>query len=285
MNLLNKNWRGWPVQVKLQLLHRLQQMHPTRTQGRTREVTLELIRADPTQTMRLAGMHPDSWQTDLLTCDAQRVLMLCSRQSGKSQVAAALALNQALLHPDSLILVLSKSLRQSGEFFRDKFMRLYRATGAPVPARGRPTALTIELENGSRVISLPGEGDTIVGYSGVAMLIIDEAARVPDNLYRMVRPMLAVKRGKLVCLSTPYGRRGFFHEEWESKKRTWKRVKATALDCPRIPKAFLQDERDSLGERWYRQEYECSFEDVEDAVFRSEDIDAALQSDLEAMEI
>jgi len=233
--------------------------------------------------MRLAGMSPDAWQTDLLTCDTQRVLMLCSRQSGKSQVAAALALNQALLHPDSLILVLSRALRQSGEFFRDKFMRLYRATGEPVPATNK-TTLTIELANGSRVISLPGEGDNIVGYSGVAMLVIDEAARVPDNLYRMVRPMLAVKQGKLVCLSTPYGRRGFFYEEWESR-HAWKRVKTTAHQCPRIPAEFLQEERDSLGERWFRQEYECSFEDVEDAVFRSTDIDAALQSDLEPMSL
>lgn len=233
--------------------------------------------------MRLAGMNPDAWQTDLLTCDAQRMLLLCSRQSGKSQVAAALALNHALLHPDSLILVLSRALRQSGEFFRDKFLRLYRTTGEPVAATNK-TALTIELANGSRVISLPGEGDNIVGYSGVAMLVIDEAARVPDNLYRMVRPMLAVKQGKLVCLSTPYGRRGFFYEEWESGRR-WKRVQTTALDCPRIAPEFLEEERESLGERWYRQEYLCSFEDVEDAVFRSEDIDAALQSDLEPLTI
>jgi hypothetical protein len=47
-----------------------------------------------------------------------------------------------------------------------------------------------------------------------AVAIIDEAARVPDALYRTVRPMLATSGGRLVCLSRPNGRHGFFHDEW-----------------------------------------------------------------------
>src|SRR4029434_3443645 len=95
------------------------------------------------------------------------------------------------------------------------------------------SALRLELANGSRIISLPGDEGTIRGFSGVAMLIIDEAALVADSLYYSVRPMLAVSRGRLVALSTPFGKRGWFHDEWHGAG-AWQRLKVTAQDCPRI---------------------------------------------------
>lgn len=45
------------------------------------------------------------------------------------------------------------------------------------------SALRLELQNGSRIISLPGKEQTVRGFSGVRLLAIDEAARVPDELY------------------------------------------------------------------------------------------------------
>jgi hypothetical protein len=200
--------------------------------------------------------------------------MLCSRQSGKSLTGAALALREALLRPGSLVLLLSPTQRQSGELYKDKVRRLYNALDRPVAAV-QETQLTMELANGSRVIALPGEEETIRGYSGVALLVIDEAARVPDALYYSIRPMLAVSRGLLVALSTPFGRRGWFYEEWRGGG-PWERVKVTADRCPRITPGFLAEERASLGEHWFSQEYLLEFRDVVDSLFRQEDIDAAL---------
>jgi hypothetical protein len=86
--------------------------------------------------------------------------------------------------------------------------------------------------------------------------------------------MLAVSRGRLVALSTPFGKRGFFYEEWQGSS-PWKRVRVTADQVGRITPDFLEEERLALGERWWRQEYFCSFEEVIDAVFLRSDIDAA----------
>jgi hypothetical protein len=165
------------------------------------------------------------------------MLLLCSRQSGKSTLAAALALREVLLHPLSLVLLLSRSQRQSGELFKAKLKPLYNVLTRPV-ATVQESALTLELANGSRIISLPGDEETIRCYSGVRLLVIDEAARVPDALYYSVRPMLAVSRGQLVCLSTPFGKRGWFYDEWHGSQ-TWERVKITATHCPRIDPGFL----------------------------------------------
>src|SRR5262249_5097813 len=161
-------------------------------------------------------------------------------QSGKSSTAAALGLHTALCRSGSLVLLLSPSQRQSGELFR-KLTGLYEALGRPVRTLAR-SALRLELANGSRVVSLPGDEATIRGFSGVALLVIDEAARVSDGLYLAVRPMLAVSRGRLVALSTPFGKRGWFHDEWHGNNN-WNRVRATADQCPRISADFLEEER------------------------------------------
>lgn len=224
-------------------------------------------------------MNPDPWQARALNSSAMRMLLLCTRQSGKSTIAAALALLTAYLEAPALILLLSPSQRQSGELFRDKVLRLYNRMGRPVAAK-RQTALELELVNGSRIISLPEKEEKIRGFSDVRLLVIDEASRVSDPLYRAVRPMLSVSHGRLLALSTPFGKRGWFFEEWNGSS-PWDRSKITALQCPRITREFLVEERRSLGERWYRQEYLCSFEDTIDAVFAYSDIQAALRDDLE----
>ena len=255
--------------------------------ARTATPALRRLRADPSRILSGAGYPPDSWQRTLLRSTSDRVLMLITRQGGKSLTAAAIAVREALLRPPALVLLLSPTLRQSGELFRDKVKRLYNGLGWPVPA-AQETQLTMELANGSRIVSLPGEEETIRGYSGVRLLVVDEAARVPDALYYSIRPMLAVSRGRLICLSTPYGRRGFFWRAWDQGGDSWQRVcvpwqqcpRITADQCPRIGAGFLIREEQALGPRWYRQEYFCSFEETIDQVFSQADIQAALADEV-----
>lgn len=246
-----------------------------------RATALDRLWADPGQLMRLAGMTPDPWQIDLLRSPLARLLVLCSRQSGKSETAAALALHSVLLQPGALVLLLSPSERQSGEL-AVKVARLFdcaAAAGLALPAVRR-SALQLHLQNGSRIVALPDNEATVRGYSGVALLVVDEAARVADSLYATIRPMLAVSRGRLLALSTPFGKRGWFYDEWSKPERHWQRIRLTAAECPRITPEFLAEERVALGDRWYRQEYECSFEDNAAALFAYEDLMAACKNDL-----
>jgi hypothetical protein len=116
----------------------------------------------------------------------------------------------------------------------------------------------------------------------VNLLIVDEAARVPDESYRAARPMLAVANGDLLLLSTPYGKRGFFHEEWISPS-DWLRIQVRGEECPRIPAEFLSDERRSLGDLWFRQEYNCEFIDNETQLFSRDSITRALDKEIEPL--
>lgn len=231
--------------------------------------------------MVAAGMTPDPWQAELLQSQWQRALLLCSRQAGKSSVTAALATYQAQYVPDSLILLLSAAQRQAQELFR-KVKDFAAALPNRVPVK-QESALQLELANGSRIVALPGKEQTIRGFSGVSLLIVDEASRVDDALYFSVRPMLAVSGGRLVMLSTPFGKRGAFFSEWTEGGDSWHRVKITALDVPRISAEFLEEERRALGSHWFAQEYMCEFMETTDQVFSYDLIQAAMSSDIQPL--
>ena len=141
------------------------------------------------------------------------------------------------------------------------------------------SALELEFQNGSRIVALPGKEETIRGFSGVSQLIVDEASRVPDALYQAIRPMLAVSGGDILLLSTPWGKRGFFHHEW-TEGEGWDRTLITAYDCPRISREYLEQERKAAGDWWFAQEYMCEFVETEDQVFSYDDIQRALNDEI-----
>jgi len=229
-------------------------------------------RLDAVGLMRQAGMEPDPWQAQVLREAGNRTLLNCCRQSGKSSVAAVLALAEALYESGRLILLLSPSLRQSQELFK-KVQDAYHALAHPTPLLGE-SALRYELVNGSRIIAWPGTEPTIRGYSGVDLLVIDEASRVADELYYAVRPMLAVSGGRLLALSTPWGQRGWWHREW-TEGTDWARVEVPATACPRIAPRFLDEERRTLPEAVYQSEYACRFVAAVSGFFDPSDVEAA----------
>jgi hypothetical protein len=214
--------------------------------------------------MRNLGLEPDPWQVEVLQSDHPRLLLNCCRQAGKSSTVAMLGLAEAVFLPGTRVLLLSRSHRQSTELFRI-LTDFHRRMGAPL--RQRQTLSELQLSNFSRVVCLPCREETVRGYSAVTLLVIDEAARVPDDLYRAVLPMLAVSGGRLICLSTPFGKRGFFHDAWANGGDDWARVEVPAERVARISAAFLAGERRALGDSWFRQEYQCSFEALEGLVY------------------
>jgi len=228
------------------------------------------------------NIQPDPWQAKVLRSEKKRLMLNCSRQAGKSTVAAIMALHRVLYFHFSLILLVSPSLRQSAELFRKitSFLKVL----PHKPKLVEDNKLSLELENNSRIVSLPGEEANIRGYSSVSLIVEDEASRVSDDLYRAIRPMLAVSGGRLVLMSTPFGKRGHFFEVWENDS-SWERITIPATECPRITSGFLEQERNSLGEWWYQQEYMCKFVEAEDQFFYFNEIMDALSDNIKPLSL
>ena len=241
---------------------RIKKLETHRTSNATSETR---IPRDPVAFARSLGIEPDPWQRDLLTSTEKRIILNCARQSGKSTIVAIHALHHALTKPSSLVLVLSPSLRQSGELFNKIttfYTELGRCGGSDVNS-----ATTLQLTNRSRIVPLPGSEPTIRGYSAPSLVLIDEAAQVSDELYYAVRPMFATSRGQLILLSTPRGKQGIFWHAWDQEP-DWKKVSVTADQCPRISEEFLDQERRALPTAWFVQEYWCEFVQDDASIFK-----------------
>src|SRR2546425_5683370 len=221
---------------------------------------------------QMLGFDPDEKQ-ELALLGGRRGIVNCSRQWGKSTVMAAKAVHRAYSEPGGLTLALGPSLRQRGEFVR-KAEEFVRRLGVRERGDGL-NRVSIHLPNGSRIIGLPGTDATSRGFSAVSLLIFDEAAWVPDGVYDAMRPTLAVLDGDLWLMSTPWGKRGFFWDEWAYGGPEWERISVPATECPRIQKRFLDEER-RKDEQKFLREYMCQFSETEGRVFSEESIQAAL---------
>ncbi|MFN7921467.1 MAG: terminase family protein [Bryobacteraceae bacterium] len=225
------------------------------------------------------GFEPDPTQAAVLNSKVLRGILNCCRQWGKSTTTAAKAVHHAFHNPGSLTLVLSPSERQSAEFIRKAATFLQSLNIKP---RGDgDNDVSLLLPNRARIIGLPGKEKTIRGFSGVTLLIVDEAARVPDSLYYSLRPTIATcPNASIWLMSTPNGLSGFFHACWTSDREEWYRVSVPATECPRISAGFLEEERRALGERWFAQEYLCQFAEPEAALFANHELAALLDQEL-----
>lgn len=234
---------------------------------------------DPVLFARDCGIAPDAWQADLLTSCAPRALLLCSRQSGKTTTTALIALHCAVYEPGALVVVVSPSQRQSAEMLRT--IKILHRNLSGVPELASESVLKVELANGSRILAMPGSEATVRGFAGVSIVIIDEAARVDDELLAAVYPMLATRAdGRLIALTTPAGKRGWFYEAWTGDDPMWKRVRVSAKDCPRISQQFLDEQLKLLGTVRYSEEYDLAFVDADTSAFPTDIIDRAFREDI-----
>lgn len=217
---------------------------------------------------RTLGWSLEEKQRELLAGSLHRVILNCSRQWGKSSLAAVMVLHRALREPGALVLLAGPGMRQARELLL-KVTRLAGRAGL-IWRRDRAQPDGVELDNGSRVVALPDRAERIRGFTDVRLIVIDEAALVSAEMYEALRPMLVQSRGDLWMLSTPAGRRGVFFEEWAQGADDWRRVMVKATECSRFDPAALDTERATLGARRFAQEFLCEFVELDEGMFCEE---------------
>ena len=237
----------------------------------------------PVEFAMSVGIEPDPWQVEVLASDHPRKILCCGRQTGKSTVGAVLAIHKALTKPGSTVLCVAPGERQAKLIFK-KAARFYEMAGYPLPAHSRRMT-GLELSNGSVIEALPAVERTTRGYS-VDLLVVDEAGAVADMDYHGILPALVATQGEQVLLSTPRGKRGFFHEIWHGAE-DWQRMLVRSDEVGRIRPEDLGGFRSSMPEQFFRQEFFCEWLDTEGSLFSHEDVQAALAAgeDVSAIQI
>ena len=145
--------------------------------------------------------------------------------------------------------------------------------------------ISLLLPNGSRIVGVPGNAETVRGFAGVSLLLVDEAARVKDEMFVALEPMPAVGEGDLWLMSTPNGPRGFFYEVWSGGGEEWMRVSVPATECERISADFLEEERGAMTATMFGQEYLCEFTGDGTELFSRELLEAAIDLSIPELKI
>jgi len=223
----------------------------------------------------VVGAEPDPWQRALLQSDAKRIAVCASRQVGKSQSTAILCAHEVAFGSGSggdppLVIACAPSLRQSTELAR----KIFEAVRIVEPDVKMQSLTRLETSRGARCIALP-QSENVRGLSKVSLAVLDESSRILDFACAAIRPMLSISNGRLILLSTPFGKRGFFWEAWSGAAGVWEKYSARADGCPRISKEYLAGELLALGPFLYSQEFENAWVDSESQLISSDLILAA----------
>ena len=218
--------------------------------------------------MKKSQLQLDPWQKEVLNSKGN--ICVCSgRQTGKSTVVAIKAAEFVLQNPKKQVLIVSVTEDQAIELllkvqlYIEFNFKKWIKTGTD-----RPTKTVLRLTNGSivRTKAVGARGLGVRGFT-IDMLIADEAAFMPEDVWPAVTPMLLTTGGDIVLLSTPHGKRGYFFDRYHDETfktfhvnsqevienrpvcETWNKFqKDFAIE-------FLESEKSRMSEREFGQEY------------------------------
>lgn len=207
-------------------------------------------RLDPVVQLRhfLDGKEPDAWQAEALTSTAQTLAIRVCRQAGKSEVLAAVGVQE--LQAAGTVIALCPAERQVRELVRKVSANL-RKTDLLVE---RATLQELETSNGGRFIAVPASSATIRGYSATRLLV-DECAYIANDeeVISAILPMLRDDGRGVVYASTPAGKNNFFARLFLEPQKGVHRIVVRGTDIPRLAKR-VERLREQLSATRFRQE-------------------------------
>jgi hypothetical protein len=202
---------------------------------------------------RASGHSAMAWQRQMLE-ETRDTLLVKGRQVGATEVAAALAIHTARRKAGSTSAIISPSQRQSSEVTVRARLGLW-ALGETLR---QDSVSLLRLENGSRIISLPGSARGIRGYAA-DLVVLDEAAWITAETFTAARPLTAATGGRLIVQSTPGAPVGPFYELAEAVPDGWAFLKVRSDEVPTISPDFLERERRDMAPDLFAQEYLAEF--------------------------
>jgi len=195
----------------------------------------------------------------------RRVIIMESRQAGKTTTSAAYILWYTLFQADKNVAILANKEKTSREIL-SRYQLMYEnlpiwmQQGIKVWNKG-----DVELENGSKVFTAATTAAGIRSKS-VNLLYIDEAAIIPNNIadqfFTSVYPVVSAgQTTKILITSTPLGYNHFwkFWNDAENGRNGFVPLFIPYWEIPGRDEKWASEQRGVLGEVKYNQEVLCKF--------------------------
>jgi len=196
---------------------------------------------------------------------------ISARRTGKSYAAALLAFAK-LLEPGQQVMVVAPNFTLSSIIW-DYVTDIISKTGVEIVTKNQKDKV-VKLENGSifRLLSANNR-DSLVGRAA-NLLIIDEAAIIPDDEYftRDLRPALSTfNDSRCLWISTPRGKGNYLYDyfqrgdnddydEWGSDLFTWRAN-------PLLGEKDVAEAEKTMTRALFAQEYMCAWTTTEDQIY------------------
>jgi hypothetical protein len=177
----------------------------------------------------------DLWQQNFINTEGNKILCT-GRQVGKSVICSIDAGEYATKNANKTILMIAPTERQAYALF-EKTLN-YLAENYPAKlAKGKekPTKTKIQLKNQTQIWCLPtGISGLGIRFLTVHRLYVDEASRVPEDVWTAVTPMMLTTGGATILLSTPAGKSGYFYDVWKNRDNSFENYTRFGIDSEKV---------------------------------------------------
>jgi hypothetical protein len=274
-----------------------------------------LFTLSPLHYIQSIGFRPYQWQADILKSRHRRKVINGARQAGKSTIVSTKPCHVAKYYPGSVSIIIAPTEQQA--FYDMEKVKAFINSDPAYPGTKRSSDRLVVLENKSWILVVPATETSARGPSAPRLILLDEASRVEDVVYRSgVLPMLNNSpECELISISTPNGRKGFFYESFNNPN--WERYEVRSpwnvidiefrlteaepeevyrkrLAGKNIRGYYSPQHRDrnnqefilgEMGTYMYRQENCVEFVEPEDQIFSYDEIERLRQSTAKPLDL
>ncbi len=232
------------------------------------------------------GWKPHETQRIWMLDDSPVKVAACGRRWGKTESAAVDVASMAIACPGSVQMVVSPTYDQS-RLISDTVERLLLGSSLTRSVTKVIRTPYPKINVGRSLImarTADEDGRNLRGHAA-HRVIVDEAAYVRDSVIQeVIAPMLADNGGKLVMISTPFGKNHFYRAFVQGQMNSSSSNHARPIRSFRFPswlnphicREYIESQRAELTPRQFAVEYEAQFVDDQSSVFTWDDIEAAL---------
>jgi len=225
---------------------------------------------------------PHPVQRAILTDSTRFRVVAAGRRFGKTEMANHECAEYAMGVPDSIVWWVAPTYEDANELGYDRIKKIIPPALIDDERSRKRFPRRIALTNGTEISFRSSDREDSLRGRGVDYVVIDEAGSHPNTAwYDELRPSLSDTLGHALIIGTPKGR-NWFHDVFVRGEDTanhpqYAAYHATSYDNPFVPDSEIEDARESMPQRAFKQEYLAEFIDDSGGVFR--DVRANIATD------
>lgn len=198
-------------------------------------------------------MHKDSTRFKLI---------VGGRRAGKSVSCFQEMLRHCLSTPTAMAWWIAPTYSEAREIGYEEFLKYFEVI-RPAIRQVHHSLMRVEFKNGAKMYFKGADRKDSLRGRGLTFLVIDEAAFVPEDVWRKVlRPALSDRGGRAILISTPNGK-NWFHDQYlmanPPSKTAWNTFFWPSYVNKFMTPEEIQGAREELSDADFRQEFMAEF--------------------------